>query len=155
MTHWRRAEASDSESIVAMCLELYAEDPGVRPVDAADVRRTLETLSAEPARGSAVVLDADGHCAGYALLVSFWSNELGGEICVIDELYVEPAARGNGHATELLRALSSGVGPVQRRVVALELESTPSNQRARSLYLRVGFKAKRNTTLRLVLAASK
>jgi len=151
MNHWRLAAESDAPSIVTMCLALFAEDPGVRVLSAEDVRRTLSTFAAEPVRGSAVVLDLNGHCVGYALLASFWSNELGGEICVIDELYVQPAARGNGHATALFHALSSGGWP-GRRPVALEVESTPSNLQARALYLRLGFKDKRNTTLRLVLA---
>lgn len=154
MIHWRRAEPSDGDSIVTMSLALYTEDPGVRPMCAADVRRTLQIFTAEPARGSAVVLDLDGASVGYALLVSYWSNELGGEICIIDELYVVPAARGRGHATELLHALSSGAAPIFRQAVALELESTPSNRRARSLYLRLGFKDKRNTTMRYMIAAA-
>ena len=150
MIQWRLAAPGDGEEIVQMCLALFTEDPGVRVMSAADVRQTLEVFASQPVRGRALVLDLDGLCAGYAFLSTFWSNELGGEICVIDELYVQPGARGSGHATALLGALSSGEWPGVRPV-ALELESTPSNHRARSLYVRLGFKEKRNTTLRLSL----
>lgn len=151
MATWRPAE-EDGETIVAMCLALYAEDPSEHPMSADRVNRTLGSLREQPTRGQAVVLDVDGQCLGYALLASFWSNELGGEICTIDELYVKPEIRGNGHATTLLRSLSSGDGLWPRRPVALELETTPDNVRARSLYRRLGFTDKRNTTLRLVVS---
>jgi ribosomal protein S18 acetylase RimI-like enzyme len=88
---------------------------------------------------------------GYALLVSYWSNELGGEVCHIDELYVAAPARGRGHSSELVRSLAGDGGPWGRVPVALQLEVTPSNARARSLYERLGFAPMRNTNLRRLL----
>jgi GNAT superfamily N-acetyltransferase len=44
----------------------------------------------------------DRQVVGYALLMSFWSNEYGGELCNVDELYVQPAQHGRGLSTELL-----------------------------------------------------
>jgi len=153
MTGWRRARAGDHDAIVGMCLALYAEDPGTQPVSAEQIRRTLSTMEREPTRGLAAVLEVDGQVAGYALLASFWSNELGGEICTIDELYVDRPWRGRGHATGLITALRDGGGELWgKRPVALELEITPANARARALYERLGFRAKRNTTMRLALA---
>ncbi|HET6438826.1 MAG TPA: GNAT family N-acetyltransferase [Anaeromyxobacter sp.] len=131
-----------------MCLALNQEDPGPRPVDAAQVRQTLLALRAEPARGRAVVLDEDGAPAGYALLVSFWSNELGGEICNVDELWVAPRVRRKGHATALLRSLMSGQGPWPSVPLAIELEVSPRNVRARALYEALGFERYPNTMLR-------
>jgi hypothetical protein len=40
-----------------------------------------------------VVCDVERRTVGYALLISFWSNELGGEVCNIDELFVAPVYR--------------------------------------------------------------
>jgi hypothetical protein len=68
-----------------MCMELNAEDPGPNPVQPQHVRRTLAKLREEPNRGRAVVCDVERRTVGYALLISFWSNELGGEVCNIDE----------------------------------------------------------------------
>lgn len=152
MTHWRPADERDSDSIIAMCLALFTEDPGERPISAVQIGQTLRVFREEPTRGRAVVLDANGQCVGYALLASFWSNELGGEICTLDELYVQPAWRSRGYATKLVQILASGEGIWPRRPVALELESSPSNVRARSLYRRLGFSERRNTTLRFILA---
>lgn len=132
-----------------MFTELNREDPGQAPVPAENMRRTLQMLRAQPARGRAVVLDGEGQCQGYALLISFWSNELGGECCSIDELYVTPRERSRGHATALFRELSERK-LWEREAVALILEVARLNLRALALYRRLGFRGE-NLSLRLPL----
>lgn len=127
---------------------LYAEDPSVYTMTADKALRTLKTLASEPLRGKAVVLGMSGVTAGYALLTSVWSNELGGTVCVVDEIYVVPAHRGAGLASWLVTSLRERTTPWFRDAVAFELEVSPANTRARGLYERMGFRAKRNTTLR-------
>ena len=139
MSEWRSAVAADDEAIVSMCLALNAEDPGDKPVHPNQVRRTLETLRNEPLRGCAVVLDIDGVLCGYALLISFWSNEVGGELCTLDELFIVEGVRGKGHGTELIERLARGDALWARTAVAVALEVTPANQRAMRLYQRLGF----------------
>ena len=146
---WRLARPEDDEAIVSMSLALYAGDAAPAGVGAAQVRATLEMLRAEPVRGRAIVLEIGGECAGYALLVSFWSNELGGEICTIDELYLTPAVRSRGYGAMLVQLLMSGESVWPRVPVALELEVSPENRRAFALYERLGFRVKRNSTMRL------
>jgi GNAT superfamily N-acetyltransferase len=135
---WRRARPDDDEGLVRMCLDLYREDPGSRPVSPDQVRRTLEVLRAEPWRGLAVVLDVDDQAVGYALLVSFWSNELGGEVCDVDELFVTPEQRSRGNGRSLFEAIERGeLWPTPP--AAMALGTTPGNRRARRLYERLGF----------------
>ncbi|MBP8810983.1 MAG: GNAT family N-acetyltransferase [Candidatus Accumulibacter meliphilus] len=147
---WRPAEPRDDDDLIALSVALNAEDPGPAPVPAEHVRRTLATLRAAPSRGTALVLEVDGRPAGYAFLIGFLSNELGGDVCVIDELYVAPAHRGHGHATRLLDDLATGAAPYAAGAVALALETTPGNAAARRLYERVGFRA-RNLAMRRLL----
>ncbi len=136
-----------------MSLALFAEDPGTFALTARDVGRTLSTLENEPVRGCAVVVqdDVDGvdRVVGYALLCSFWSNELRGEVCTVDELFIDHRVRSRGLGSELVRQLVQ-----QRRffprAVGFELEVTPSNGRARALYERLGFVPRKNATLRLL-----
>ncbi|MCC6993133.1 MAG: GNAT family N-acetyltransferase [Deltaproteobacteria bacterium] len=139
---WRAATPADDDAVVALSLALYVEDPATDPVPAEHTRRTLEALRARPARGQVVVLEVAGAVCGFALLVSVWSNELGGEVCSIDELYVAPSARGGGHGSALLEALARAAPPCPPEAVALALEVTPDNTRARALYQRLGFRGK-------------
>ncbi len=137
---WRIATALDDEDIVAMCMALNSEDPGPTPVRPEQVRRTLAKLREQPDRGRAVVCDMDYRAVGYALLISFWSNELGGEVCNIDELFVLSEYRGCGLATTLFQRLADPGESLWRvRPAALALEVTPQNERAIALYERLGF----------------
>jgi len=148
---WRIAKHSDDQDISKMCLALYAEDPSPMAVSAQNIRDTLSILRAEPVRGRAVVLDVSEAISGYAILISLWSNELGGEVIVIDELYVRPNYRKQGHARELLESLARNNRLWPGRGVALDLEVTPQNERAAAFYLRVGFTATKNARMRLMV----
>jgi GNAT superfamily N-acetyltransferase len=137
---WRLATISDDDAIVSMSMSLDAEDPGLRPISPDHIRNTLAKLRQDPFRGRAVVCEAEGRPAGYALLISFWSNELGGEVCTIDELFVETAHRGQGLGTALLEKLTEDDQSLwPGRPAALALEVTSRNHRARQLYRRLGF----------------
>src|SRR5215469_17045565 len=135
---WRTARAEDDDSIAEMFLDLYDEDPGPSPVSPGNIRFTLAALRHDPGRGRAVVLDIDGKVSGYALLIAFWSNELGGEICEVDELFVVPQLRNQGHGSALFRAIARrDLWPCA--VVAIALGVTRNNAMARRLYERLGF----------------
>src|SRR5262245_29205582 len=137
---WRLAEPTDDEAVVTMCLRLYIEDPGPVVIDSGRVRRTLDVFRREPHRGRAVVAEWEGRPVGYALLVPFWSNELGGCVCEVDELYVEAQFRSRGIGRALFDAIEAGE-IWEDTTVAIALGVTKSNDRARSLYQRVGFRA--------------
>ncbi len=138
---WRLASRADDDVVIGMCLSLNREDPGPRPVRAEQVLRTLRTLRGEPHRGRALVLELEGRVVGYALLIPYWSNELGGEVCSVDELYVAPGLRGTGLATSFLRSLHEDRSLWPRRPAALAIGVSAANVRARALYERVGFTA--------------
>ncbi len=146
---WRNAQPGDDAEIIAMCGELNREDPGPRPVPPEHTQRTLSKFRESPQRGAAYVLELDGHIQGYGLLAFYWSNELGGEVCLVDEIFVRAPMRGRGFGRNFLRNLVErrALGP--RAAVALDLEVTPDNHRARGFYLGLGFKPAKNTHMRI------
>jgi len=145
---WRKLYEEEDERVVDQILALYEEDPAPTPMTRDKALRTLRRLRAEPLRGVAVGTTSDGGLSGYALLCSFWSNELGGEVCSVDELFVVPAARGQGRASELVQGLCTRRWPWFRNAVAIELEVTLKNDRARRLYERLGFRPYQNALMR-------
>lgn len=151
---WKTAHAEDHPLIIEMSMELYQEDPGSEPVPIDHIQRTLGELTANPTRGRVLVLKVDGKAEGYALLITFWSNELGGEIFTVDELYVRQKSRGQGHASALLKGLIEGQLPGVKRPMAVDLEVTPKNARAMALYSRLGFSPLKNAHLRFRLKHS-
>jgi len=137
---WRVAQPADDDSLVEMCLRLYDEDPGPLPVQAENMRATLGALRHDPCRGRAVVLEIQSQLSGYALLIAFWSNEFGGNICAVDELFVVPEHRSQGHGKSLFDAIAQGdLWPTP--IVGMALGVTLGNVRARRLYERLGFVA--------------
>ena len=146
---WRQAEEHEDPQIIEMCLQLNREDPGPKPVPASHPRATLQTLRKDPVRGVALVLELAGKVEGYAFLIGFWSNELGGVICTLDEFFVNPSHRGQGHGEELLRNLVEKKNLWPQPYVAVDLEVTPDNSRAKAFYTRMGFKPAKNTHMRV------
>ena len=143
---WRAASPDDHPVVIRFYLALNSEDPGFTPPEPARMSRTLTLFQTDPERGRCVVLDEGESAAGYALLVPYWSNELGGLMCCIDELYVSPPARGRGRAGDLLELLAGGALGWDD-AIALQLGVSPANARARALYERHGFRPMRIATL--------
>lgn len=74
---------------------------------------------------------------GYVVITFGWSLELGGMEAFVDELYIRPAVRGRGIATEVLATLPRALG--QAGVRALHLEVDRANETAQRLYARARF----------------
>jgi GNAT superfamily N-acetyltransferase len=105
---------------------------------------TIDRLLAEPWRGRIVLFaQPDGVC-GYSILVPYWSNEFGGILLFVDELFVDAKMRGQGVAQAFFTFLDQ-TRPFE--AVALALEVTPRNKRARALYERLGFSDRYHGTM--------
>ncbi len=132
------AQPADDQLLVEMCVRLYEEDPGPLPVPAENMLATLKAKRRDPRLGQAVVLEDREQVSGHALLIAFWSNELCGMVCAVDELFVVPEHRNQGHGKSLFAAIAQGdLLPTSK--VAIALGVTPGNVRARRLYERLGF----------------
>jgi ribosomal protein S18 acetylase RimI-like enzyme len=141
---YRPFTVDDTQAVTAMIESLYAEDPTGKPISAAKITRTLERLSAHPDMGEIMVIGCNELIAGYAILINAWSNEFGGNVLVIDELYVKPDFRCQGIATDFISYLKK---VRYNQAVAIELEVTPENTAARRLYQRLGFSPHTNQVL--------
>ena len=125
-----------ADQVLRMMRELYATDAPDLHVDPSRFPATIERLLAEPSRGRVVLGMLDGAVVGYALLIPYWSNEFGGIVVLLDELLVEQRFRGRGIARAFLRFLDEH-RPFE--AVAIALEVSPANARARALYEGMGF----------------
>ena len=141
----RPFEPRDVASVLRMVHALYVEDPSPHAPGDANVHRTLEVIT--DARRGAVWLADDGEDTppfAYLFLARMWSNELGGDIVFVYEIWVAPERRGCGAGTALIEhAIATTEG-----AAAFELEVSPGNARARALYERLGFRPLRNASLR-------
>src|ERR1700685_3310922 len=134
----------DPSEVLAMMRALYVEDPASFPVDQGRFPHTIEFLLADPSRGSVIVFTQERVTCGYAILIPYWSNEFGGTMLFVDEVFVVPEARNRGIAHRFFEFLAE-TRPFDP--VAIALEVTPGNLRAQSLYHSIGFHPRRNATL--------
>ncbi len=140
----RPIEATDEEETFEMIENLYKEDPVNKPMTKEKIRNTFITLRSLPDKGCIMVIEIDYKIAGYSILINFHSNEFGGNIVFIDELYVKEEFRSKGIGTNFIRYLKD---TKFGNAVALQLEVTPGNTKARKLYESLGFQLHKNDTL--------
>ena len=130
------ADSQAAPDVLRMMNALY--DGGGADTHAARDRfpATIDRLLAEPWRGRIVLFARQDGVCGYSILIPYWSNEFGGVLLFVDELFVDATARGQGIAQAFF-AFVETTRPYD--AVALALEVAPPNRRARALYERLGF----------------
>jgi ribosomal protein S18 acetylase RimI-like enzyme len=133
----RAAVALDLEAVTAMLVAQLREHRIDMPAE--KVGEAVEGIVANPERGRILVAVEGGRVVGVAALSFVWPIEHGGRSAWLEELYVEPAARGRGIGTQLLRATLRAAADAG--AVAIDLEVDVDHQRAARLYEREGFTA--------------
>jgi len=131
---------NDSTELKEMIFCLYREDPDGGKVTEENISSTIRELTANPHNGSITIFEIEGEIAGYAILIFFWSNEYGGDILHIDEIYVKPSWRNKGIASDFIKGYAD-------KVKAIWLEVIPTNEKAMKFYKKLGFKETKNTWL--------
>ena len=145
----RSAAADDVPSLVALMTEFYAEADYPLPQEPAT--RAFHKLIAEPQWGGIWMAAEATSPVGYIVLTFSFSMEYGGVRGFVDDLYVQPQARGRGIGAALLSTVRSVC--VLRGVRNLQVEIGSENGTARRLYQRAGYVERGHLLLSLPLAA--
>jgi ribosomal protein S18 acetylase RimI-like enzyme len=127
-----------------MIHRFYATDPHMGDINDEKITSTFDEFSKSPEKGSILVIKRDELRVGYSILVNFWSNESGGNILDIDELFVEEHERGQGAGTSLIKFV---INTRMNDCVAVELGVISGNDRAQKLYEQLGFHLSSNSRL--------
>ncbi|MBC7450458.1 MAG: GNAT family N-acetyltransferase [Cytophagales bacterium] len=146
MIHLQSPDLSETvqiELLHTMIHTFYTEYDASHTMHTANIFNTIQHFSNHPETGSVVFIMKDEIIVGYAILVNFWSNEYGGNILFIDELFIQAGYRNNGIGKEFFRLLEETY--IHARVLALEV--SPENAGASRLYHSLGFRKNKNSTL--------
>ncbi len=141
---FRPVKRSDYSELRKMIHALYREDPVDKPIDDEKIAKTIRRMHRNPFMGKIIIFEKDNVIIGYAILIFYWSNEYGGDILHVDELYVKPEHRRLGVATRFFKHIHL---TFKNKIVAIHLEVTPSNTKAMAYYQKLGFKKTRNEHL--------
>jgi GNAT superfamily N-acetyltransferase len=98
------------------------------------VTTMARTLITEPSQGTVFIARQDGRAIGFATLDWKWSMLKGARIGYLEDLFVDPSARGAGTADALIQACADRCRELG--MPAMEWLTAPDNHRAQKVYNR-------------------
>ncbi|HYP64099.1 MAG TPA: GNAT family N-acetyltransferase [Acidocella sp.] len=143
----RHTAPGDAETLLQMCRDFHVEDGS--PLDEAG-EATIAHVCAGEKLAPAYMLEHDGRPAGFFILTLGYSVENGGMDGFIDDIYLLPEYRGRGLGRRAVALAIEAAREVGIRALLLEVES--HNDRAYSLYRKMGFNDTKRRLLRQVIA---
>lgn len=132
----RRYEASDRSTVTEMLDEFYHSPAVLHPIPRAHFEKTLNEAEAGNPCVRLYLIENGGQTAGYALLALTFSNEAGGDVVWLDEIYIRPEFQGRGLGNEFFDFLEKEFASAAR----FRLEVEADNEGAVRLYKRRGFR---------------
>ncbi len=133
---WVLASQEDITVVLALMQGFYAEENLHYNGAAASI--AVSNLLADPGIGAVFLLrDSVGEPRGYFVVTLGYSLEFGGRYALLDELFLQPSARGQGAGKSALNVAESWA--VSCKATTLRLEVNHHNKKARSIYLKSGF----------------
>ena len=119
-----------------MMREFYASPAVLHPVPDTYFIRTADALDQKSPYVAAYIAEHQGVPAGYGLVSLTYSNEAGGLVVWLEELYIRDFARGFGLGTELIGYIET---QYRDQAVRFRLEVEEENHAAVRLYRRKGY----------------
>jgi len=131
-----RATLADVDSLLLLMRHMQSDDPWAEPFDESWVRKNLAELLLDPRYGLIYLVRENEIPVAYLVICFDFSLEYRGKGAWIDELFVEPAHRGQGIGTRLLDLAETASR--EHGAQTLHLEVNHGN-RAIELYRRRAF----------------
>ena len=131
---FRKIEQRDVADYVKMATDFYSSPAVLHSIPRSHVEHTAKTVLAGNPMAEIYVFEEAGVLLGYGLLALTFSQEAGGTVCWLEEIYVAPTARGRGIGGAFISFVKKTVPAARYR-----LEVEPDNLRVKALYRRHGF----------------
>lgn len=134
----RELELKDRDLYLKMAHDFYHSPAVLHPIPDSYMERTFEECMKGGVYAKLYILECEGEPAGYGLVSKTFSQEAGGCVCWLEELYIMEQYRGKGLGSEFFAYLEQNrEGDVKR----FRLEVEEDNTRAKALYERLGYKS--------------
>jgi GNAT superfamily N-acetyltransferase len=130
------ATESDLSTVLPL-MRAYCDFYEVSPSDEGLEAMGRALIEADEADGMLLVArDGDGTPIGFATVGWKWASTRGARIAVMEDLFVDPDARGQGAADALIRACADRAR--RHGAPVLTWITAPDNRRAQAVYNRSG-----------------
>ena len=132
----RPAREGEVEAVLPL-IRGYCDFYGAAPPDAG-LREMARSLIAVPdSEGMLMVaVDDDERPLGFAAIGWKWSSLRAARVAILEDLFVDPSARGAGHAEALIEACAERAR--EHGAPAMLWQTALDNHRAQAVYRRVG-----------------
>lgn len=132
----RKAERRDREEYIRMAHEFYHSPAVLHPIPDAYFERTFDEYLRNDTYVGCYILEYEGNYAGYGLTARTFSQEAGGYVYWLEELYVREAYRSKGFGSAFFQYMEEHR---EEGVTRFRLEVEDDNVRASALYKRLGY----------------
>ncbi|MGQ0541845.1 MAG: GNAT family N-acetyltransferase [Blastocatellia bacterium] len=137
IAEYRKEDYSTLEKMILLFYEEDSFETGYEnKMTDAKIRNTADRAFLYPDQVAIKLFKVSDEIAGYSILTFYWSNEYGGPVTSIDEVFVTPKHRNQGIATLFISQLAA-----RKESVMLDLQVLKENTKALNLYRRLGFEA--------------
>lgn len=133
----RELKQEDRELYLKMAHDFYHSPAVLHPVPDSYFERTFEECINGGTYVRAFILEYEGQPAGYGLIAKTFSQEAGGYVYWLEELYILEEFRSKGLGSEFFAYVEEHK---EEGVLRFRLEVEEDNTRAAALYERLGYK---------------
>lgn len=131
----RQLEARDKEVYFSLASAFYQSDAVIHPVPVKNIEATFNEMMRSRDYVDCYIAFEEETAVGFFLIAKTFSQEAGGMVIWVEEIYVYERFRGKGYGSELMKFIESRFPAPRYR-----LEIEPDNDKARKLYNKLGYK---------------
>ncbi len=131
----RTIRKEDKQVYCKLADKFYHTEGVMHAVPCEFLESAFDMFLTDKTYGDIFVYEENKEIVGYALIAKSYSQEAGGLVVWIEELFVEKEHEGKGIGTALFKYVLNNFS-----VARFRLEVEPENERAVSLYKKFGFK---------------
>lgn len=131
---FREIQKKDEQEFLAMEQAFYGGAAVLHAIPQAYMRRTFEEVTSGSPYAKCYLFEEEGKICGYGLLSFTYSNEVGGRVVLLEEIYIKDEFRGKGIGSRFIQFVIN-----QHPAERYRLEVSEENRRAEQLYERLGF----------------
>ena len=133
----RKINSNDREEYITLAKEFYRAGVTLEVIGTKNIELTFDEMMRSDEYAECYFIEDKGNTVGFALLAKTFSQEAGGMVIWLEELYIRPQYRSMGYGTEFFEYLEANM---DSRVKRVRLEVEEENTRVVDLYKRMGFK---------------
>lgn len=134
----RELKPEDRGAYIEMAHNFYSSPAALEPIPDEYLKNTFEECLRSSVYAKAYILEYNGDVAGYALTAKTFSQEAGGYVRWIEELYIRQSYRSKGLGSSFLKYMEQTREKTEKR---FRLEIEKGNIQAAGLYEKLGYKA--------------